>query len=523
MLAGMSRRLAVAIALAASLLCLATFLSARAEATNFSLFGGEGSIWQASDVLTTSNGQPTGGLCLTSGGAGSGAGINDASASFGSDAFDFAALAWVDNQQVHGVITNVPPDEAIFAPAVVAGVEARMKIRALSSSAIARTLVDLTNPSASPVTVTVSYATNMGSDGATQLKATSSGDTVVTAEDRWVITDDTVSPGLDPANTTVLYGPGDPPAPASTVSTTVFDCFGTQGVRGEFEVAIPAGGRAVFVWFQQLSPSSETAPTRASVFNTTLTPGSPLTEGMSADELAAVVNWQVVEDSDGDGVLDSADNCPDAANAGQEDNDEDGDGDACDSDDDNDTVADEVDNCASVANTSQDNNDADAFGDACDADDDNDGVADGVDNCQFGANATQRDSDQDGTGDACDDQFDSNAGKATGGGFLLTGAGKLHLAVSAKSDEAGLTGTCTSTLGGSKLKSLDVDGYFQSPTGDEVVLVGDALHDGAPTRYRIEVTDLGEPGSDDRFSIATDSGLTASGALAGGNIQVHRP
>ena len=184
-------------------------------------------------------------------------------------------------------------------------------------------------------------------------------------------------------------------------------------------------------------------------------------------------------------------------------------------------MADEVDNCATVANTDQANNDADAFGDACDADDDNDGVADEVDNCVFDANANQRDSDQDGTGDACDGQFDSNAGRATGGGFLITGSGKLNLSVSAKSDEGGLSGTCSITLAGSKLKCVDVDGYFQSPAGDEVVLVGDALHDGAATRYRIELADLGEDGSDDRFSIETDSGLTASGTLAGGNIQVR--
>jgi hypothetical protein len=234
------------------------------------------------------------------------------------------------------------------------------------------------------------------------------------------------------------------------------------------------------------------------------------------------VNWNVVSDSDSDGILDSEDNCPQAANPGQEDNDGDGAGDACDPDDDNDAVADDVDNCATVPNTDQANNDADAFGDACDPDDDNDGVADGVDNCQFDANESQRDSDQDGIGDACDEQFDSTAGKATGGGFFDTGAGRLNLSVSAKSGDGGVAGTCEITLGESKLRCVDVDGFFESPAGGEVVLIGDALHDGTPTRYRIELADLGESGRDDRFSIETDSGFTASGTLAGGNIQVHR-
>jgi hypothetical protein len=66
-------------------------------------------------------------------------------------------------------------------------------------------------------------------------------------------------------------------------------------------------------------------------------------------------------------------------NAGQENNDLDAQGDACDLDDDNDTVLDTVDNCPLVANPSQANHDADAMGDACDPDDDNDGVADAQD------------------------------------------------------------------------------------------------------------------------------------------------
>jgi len=107
-------------------------------------------------------------------------------------------------------------------------------------------------------------------------------------------------------------------------------------------------------------------------------------------------------DTDGDGVADSVDNCPNVANANQADTDGDGEGDACDTDDDNDTVLDVADNCPLVANADQLDTDGDGEGDACDTDDDNDTVIDSVDNCPLDANTDQLDSDGDGIGDVCD-------------------------------------------------------------------------------------------------------------------------
>jgi Thrombospondin type 3 repeat len=109
-----------------------------------------------------------------------------------------------------------------------------------------------------------------------------------------------------------------------------------------------------------------------------------------------------VADRDGDGVEDGVDNCPDAANPGQENTDQDELGDVCDPDDDNDGVADTGDNCPLAANTVQEDNDNDGQGDACDSDDDNDGIADGADNCPVAANPAQENNDGDGQGDACD-------------------------------------------------------------------------------------------------------------------------
>jgi endonuclease G len=72
-------------------------------------------------------------------------------------------------------------------------------------------------------------------------------------------------------------------------------------------------------------------------------------------------------DTDEDGVPDTEDNCPFAANADQGDNDDDGLGDACDPDDDNDFVLDAVDNCPFTHNPDQADFDLDGVGDACDS------------------------------------------------------------------------------------------------------------------------------------------------------------
>ena len=89
--------------------------------------------------------------------------------------------------------------------------------------------------------------------------------------------------------------------------------------------------------------------------------GTPPAVGVDLKVLAAVT------DSDGDGVADDQDNCPDNPNPLQDDLDLDGLGDVCDLDDDADTIADLDDNCPIDFNPGQADADVDGLGDACDS------------------------------------------------------------------------------------------------------------------------------------------------------------
>ncbi|WP_068860138.1 thrombospondin type 3 repeat-containing protein [Perlucidibaca aquatica] len=135
------------------------------------------------------------------------------------------------------------------------------------------------------------------------------------------------------------------------------------------------------------------------------------------------------DDADGDGLLGSADSCPNVPNP-------DNDPRVCSRDSDKDGVTDAFDNCPAVANANQADSDGDTpamtgnpfptrpaiaanqGGDACDTDDDNDGFLDAADVCPFNP-ATAKDAQGNLINDGryCDgDSDDDGVPDTTGGG-----------------------------------------------------------------------------------------------------------
>ncbi len=135
-----------------------------------------------------------------------------------------------------------------------------------------------------------------------------------------------------------------------------------------------------------------------------------LTETQADDiaGVAAIYGPPASSDTDGDGIADDLDDCPNDA----------------DNDIDSDSVCGDVDNCPTASNNDQNDADNDGAGDVCDtcpndADDDGDedGLCGDVDNCEFVSNVDQLDDDDDGVGDVCDACLDDPDNDKDGDGL----------------------------------------------------------------------------------------------------------
>ncbi len=257
--------------------------------------------WNVTNTGGTSSGLAFSGTCNQT----AGFTIEDATSADGSsDAYDFAHSIWVD-----GVIFDAPDpvdltgNTVTAGPVVMSGLDVTMEYAFSDVVQAGRIRAIFTNPTSSPIDITVDMAMNSGAAPFT-IEGTSSRDTVFDAGDRWVVTSD--GGPNDPVNTTVLWGQR-AAAPPSTVTTTVFDCVGTEGIGVSFNISIPANSTRQLLFFaglgdmRGLGNTVAGALTNAAMFDVYLDIDPSLLAGIANSELGEILNWELRPNKPGSG------------------------------------------------------------------------------------------------------------------------------------------------------------------------------------------------------------------------------
>ena len=217
--------------------------------------------------------------------------VDDGSYGSRSDAFDGGLMMAIDGSGYGDLegYARVSSNQTTTYGGSYSGLSVWRLDTALQQSPTLRSLLKLTNPSNGAVTVTVTVASNLGSDGNTTLVTTSSGDTTNTLADRWIVTDDTQPATGDPIVTHVLYGKGAAVKPGTLNSAAG---GGNECESVDYSVKVPGGKTRYLLLFAQMHPSIKSAKKAAVPFNL-LSSGSALLDGISNKVLPQIVNWKL--------------------------------------------------------------------------------------------------------------------------------------------------------------------------------------------------------------------------------------
>jgi hypothetical protein len=269
--------------------------------------GAGGGTWLVWNTGGTDNGLPVGG---TSDGS-PGLAVVDAHLATDGDAFDYALEVWVDDAIFVApalVDLDVASQTLTAGPVLMSSLNVTVQYQASGIvGATLRTLASFQNPNAVPVTVTVKWVSNVGSDAATTVEGTATGNTTFTQFDAWGITSDNVE--IDAVNTFVLFGPSagarSPRVTPSALSATVFTVSGTQGVIATYAVTVPPGRTRRLLFFNQISSTVEQALRQVATFtethaNVVANVSSRLAD-LTAIQRSEILNWDfLLKETSGD-------------------------------------------------------------------------------------------------------------------------------------------------------------------------------------------------------------------------------
>ncbi|MEM9185591.1 MAG: hypothetical protein AAGB00_03755 [Planctomycetota bacterium] len=193
------------------------------------------------------------------------------------DAFDGAAVHGGFPVAGGGATLEETNREVVIGPRTIAGLDVSRKVYVPDDAGFARFLEVVTNNTAATHTYTVAIATNLGSDGATNLFDDDSGDASFGVDDDWLVTRD--GSGEDPSVLHVVAGLGDRPTAAS---------LSGDDVEYEFELTLAPGETQIVMHFLAQDTSAASLVTLAGTLSEL---GGGATEGMTAAESSQVVNF----------------------------------------------------------------------------------------------------------------------------------------------------------------------------------------------------------------------------------------
>lgn len=197
-----------------------------------------------------------------------------------SDAFDGGFLLTGFSSFSTGA-TEQDGREIAIGPSTISGLSATRKIYVPTDANFARFLDSFTNPTGSAITATIAHTTNLGSDSSTSILGTSSGDTTLSANDSWVVTDDSSVSGGDPAVAHIVAGAG--------FSSTSFGRSG-DNISWTQEITV-APGETVSLLYFGIQNFNRTAALEGAAALSAAPPEALL--GLSESELSSIANWQL--------------------------------------------------------------------------------------------------------------------------------------------------------------------------------------------------------------------------------------
>lgn len=258
--------------------------------------------WRVTNDGGTSTGQAFNGNCDFT----AGLTIDEAIGAGGdADAYDKAYQLFVDDKVFEAPDPVDVTDNVLTAGPAASGVaNLPVTVQYLFSDTLqaARIRYIFENTSGNAINIKVDVPVNFGSDAATTIEATASGDRVFDKDDRWLVTSDGIP--AKPVNTTILFGTDNPRVRPTAVTGTVFTCGGDtgEGAGVTFNIEIPANSMRSLMFFAGLGDiegqgnTVDGAIAAAGMFDDAATIDGSLVGDLTNTEWDETLNWRLIRE-----------------------------------------------------------------------------------------------------------------------------------------------------------------------------------------------------------------------------------